>query len=159
MICNPFFGIRAAAANLDASRGNYTAAQFAADMPQFFGTEGTSLVPETLLGSMIDAANASISPDRWGEYWRQAVGLYVAHRASIYLKTALPAGSSAAAVVAAAAPAPAVKSVTLGDTSVSYSDQVVTDAAAEWGSWATTTYGLQLIDLAKLVGMGGMYVI
>ena len=40
-----FFGVRAAAANIGGSPGDYTAEQFQQDYPQFFNAEGQPLVP------------------------------------------------------------------------------------------------------------------
>ena len=74
-----FFGVRAAAANIVGSPGDYTLAEFQADYPQFFNKEGESLLPETMLNEIINMANNSILPERWGSSWRYAVGLYVAH--------------------------------------------------------------------------------
>lgn len=44
-----FYGVRAAAANLGNSAGNYTAEQFQEDFPQFFTGLGESLLPRTML--------------------------------------------------------------------------------------------------------------
>ena len=88
-----FWGVRAAAANIaDGSRGQYTAEMFQADFPQFYSkaTEeapAASLVPEAQLAMFIAEANGAISPERWGEGWRYAAGLYVAHQASLFLRT------------------------------------------------------------------------
>ena len=81
-----FYGVRAAAANIGQSRGNYTAEQFRQDFPQFFNADGVSLVPETMLSEIINMANACVQPDKWLESWRYAVGLYVAHYATLYLR-------------------------------------------------------------------------
>ena len=43
-----FYGVRAAAANLGNSAGNYTAEQFQEDFPQFFTGLGESLLPRTI---------------------------------------------------------------------------------------------------------------
>ena len=74
-----FYGVRAAAANIGQSQGNYTAEQFQQDFPQFFTPDGVSLVPETMLAEIINMATACVQPDKWLESWRYAVGLYVAH--------------------------------------------------------------------------------
>ena len=82
-----FFGVRAAAANLGHGKGNYTLEQFQEDYPQFFNAEGNFLGSMTMLQEIINMANLSIQPDRWGESWRYAVGLYVAHYATLSLRS------------------------------------------------------------------------
>lgn len=47
----------------------------------------------------------------------------------------------------------------MGDTSIKYDNEAVTLAMARWGSWNATQYGQQLISMARMIGMGGMYVI
>ena len=49
--------------------------------------EGLPLVPQTQLQSIIDMANVSIQPDKWLQAWRYGVGLYVAHYATLSLRT------------------------------------------------------------------------
>ena len=90
--------------------------------------------------------------------WRYAAGLYLAHFAAMYLKTYAPASSGAAQAAAKAQPAGVIKSATMGDTSVSYDNSAVTIGTEKWGSWNATQYGQQLATLARLVGMGGMWI-
>ena len=61
-------------------------------------------------------------------------------------------------VAAAAQPAGVIKSATLGDTQISYDNSAVTIGTEKWGSWNATQYGQQLATLARLVGMGGMWI-
>ena len=82
-----FFGVRAAAANIGQAVGSYTAEMFQEDFPQFFNKEGTCLLPATMLEQLIDQANRAIQPDKWLDGWRYAAGLYVAHCATLYLRT------------------------------------------------------------------------
>ena len=82
-----FFGVRAAAANVSHGKGDYTLEQFQEDYPQFFNAEGNFLGSMTMLQEIINMANLSIQPDRWGESWRYAVGLYVAHYATLSLRS------------------------------------------------------------------------
>ena len=82
-----FYGVRAAAANIGSGApGNYTAEQFQEDFPQFFNAEGQPLLPAAMLAEIIRMANTAVQPDRWGESWRYAVGLYVAHYVTLYLR-------------------------------------------------------------------------
>ncbi len=166
-----FMAARAAAANVPppGEQGSYTPAMFYADFPQFTkrippeeesGEERVeSLTPEDILDMFVDQANDSVLPSRWGSMWRYAAGLYTAHFAALYLKTWSPGSDNAGQAAGGAAQAGAVKSATMGDTSISYDNSAVTAGTEKWGSWNATQYGSQLVTMARLVGMGGMYAI
>lgn len=121
--------------------------------------EPSSLVPEAMLGLFISQANDSVLPSRWGSMWRYAAGLYVAHFSAMYLKTWSDGSASAAGVAASAGQPGAVKQATMGDTSISYDNAAVTAGTEKWGAWNSTQYGQQLVTMARMAGMGGVYVI
>lgn len=154
-----FFGVRAAAANIGAGTGAYTEEMFRADFPQFFNTEGAPLLPETMLGEFIAQANASIQPDKWLTGWRYACGLYVAHYATLYLRTYAESSATPAQAAATGATIGVVAAATLGDTSVQYDTAALTKATEDWGDLNATQYGQLLATRARLAGMGGSYVI
>lgn len=154
-----FFGVKAAAANIGQSQGNYTAEQFQQDFPQFFSPDGVSLVPCSMLTEIINMANASVQPDKWLESWRYAVGLYVAHYATLYLRTYAQSSPTAAQAAASGALVGVVKSATLGDSSVSYDTSALTKGTENWGDLNATTYGQMLANRAKLIGAAGSYAI
>ena len=70
-------------------------------------------------------------------------------------------GSPKAASQAAASGAlvGVVKSAQLGDSSVSYDTDALTRATADWGDLNATQYGQMLAARARLIGMGGSYVL
>lgn len=154
-----FYGVRAAAANIGQSQGNYTAEQFQQDFPQFFSPDGVSLVPCSMLTEIINMANASVQPDKWLESWRYAVGLYVAHYATLYLRAYAQSSPTAAQAAASGALVGVVKSATLGDSSVSYDTSALTKGTENWGDLNATTYGQMLANRAKLIGAAGSYAI
>ena len=162
---NPqFYGVRGMAANIGQTQGDYTVEMFQEDFPQFFtaATEGSPavcLVPTTMLTEIINMANACVQPDKWLESWRYAVGLYVAHYATLYLRTYAPSNTTPQQAAASGALVGVVKSATLGDSSVSYDTTAVTKGTEDWGDLNSTTYGQMLANRAKLVGMGGTYAI
>lgn len=163
----PYFAAaKAIAANIPqpGEKGNYTAEMFQTDYPQFFKTETTedgetvtSLIPDGMLEEFINLANDSVLPSRWGSMWRIAAGLFVAHFGALYLKTYKPSSDNPAQVGNDAAQVGVVKSATMGDTSVSYDNSAVTAGTEKWGTWNATQYGAQLVTMARMVGMGGMY--
>ena len=159
-----FYGVRGAAANIGQTQGNYTAEMFQQDFPQFFtaATEtepAACLVPETMLNELIAMANACVQPDKWLESWRYAAGLYVAHYATLYLRTYAESSPSAAQAAATGALVGVVKSATLGDSSVSYDTTALTKGTEDWGDLNATTYGQMLANRAKLIGAAGSLVI
>lgn len=149
-------------------QGSYTISAFLEDFPQFcqeykaVGSEETQrkcLVPESMLQVFAEQANDSVLPSRWGSMWRYAAGLYVAHFSAMYLKTYVPASQNAGQAAGNAEQKGVVKTVAMGDTSVSYDNSAVTAGTEKWGSWNATQYGSQLVTMARMVGMGGMYAI
>lgn len=154
-----FYGVRAAASNIGQSQGNYTAEQFQEDFPQFFNAEGVCLVPTTMLTEIITMANACVQPDKWLESWRYAVGLYVAHYSTLYLRPYAASNETPQQAAASGALVGVVKSATLGDSSVSYDTSAITQGTEDWGDLNATTYGQMLANRAKLIGAAGSYVI
>jgi hypothetical protein len=147
-------------------KGDYTADMFEADFPQFYKktvVEGVatyeSLLPSAMLDSFIELANDSVMPSRWGSQFRYAAGLFVAHWVSLYLKTYQDGSNSAAEVASKAGQAGNVSSATMGDTSISYDNSAINEGSAKWGTWNATQYGAQLATMARMLGIGGTYVI
>ena len=166
-----FHGLISAAANMPqpGELGTYTKEMFLTDFPQFtkkqVSQEGesesqvASLVPDPMLQVFIDNGNASILPTRYGKIWRYAAGLYVAHFSALYLKTYSDGSVTPARAAATGQQAGLVKEATMGDTTIRYDNEAITEASAKWGSWNATQYGQQLVTMARMIGMGGMYVI
>jgi len=154
-----FFGVRAAAANIGHGTGGYTVEMFRADFPQFFQDNGTGLVPETMLEEFIRQANAAIQPDKWTDGWRYACGLYAAHQATLYLRTFAESSATPAEAAATGALVGVMRSAKLGQDSVTYDTDPLTKATESWGDLNATQYGQLLATKARLVGMGGTYVI
>lgn len=169
----PFNGLKASAANIPLSneKGTYTKEIFLNDFPQFTkiqepeseetaaDPEAVSIIPEAILQVFINNANSSILPSRYCDIWRYAAGLYTAHFSALYLKTYSEGSASPARAAASGQQAGLVSEATMGDTSIKYDNEAITAAMAKWGSWNSTQYGQQLVSMARLIGMGGMYVI
>ena len=154
-----FFGVKAAAANIGTGVGDYTVEQFREDYPQFFNSEGHFLGSLPMLEQIIQMANVSIQPDKWLDSWRYAVGLYVAHYATLSLRGYAASNETPQQAAASGALVGMVKSATLGDASVTYDTAAITAGTEDWGDLNSTTYGQILANRAKLIGMSGTYVI
>lgn len=150
-----FFGIRGRASNIvDEGNQRYTSDMFFADFPAFAGKIGT-----TMLDQYIDMANDAVQEGRWFKKWRYACGLYVAHYATLYIRSVPQSASSPEAAIAGGSVIGIVSSTSLGDASVSYDTSAITEGTRQWGSWNSTSYGQMLITEAKLLGLGGAFVI
>lgn len=154
-----FCGVRAAAANLGCGAAPYTAEMFREDFPQFFDAEGACHVPPVMLQEFLRQASEAIQPDKWGGGWRFAAGLYAAHLATLYLRTYAPSTATPGQAAGSGALVGVVKSAALGDSSVSYDTSALTKATEDWGDLNATQYGQMLATRARLVGLGGSYVI
>lgn len=154
-----FRGVIAAASNINQELGDYTKCMFMEDFPQFFDGAGDPLLPETMLDQFIYMARASITPDRWFEQWRYASGLYVAHYATLYLRTFKEFSNSPTGAADSGALTGVVKRATLGDSSVEYDTSSVMKATESWGDLNATQYGQLLASRARLVALGGSYVL
>lgn len=164
-----FDSVKSVAANISNSgeRGSYTSEMFCCAFPQFTKCvpaenqeqDRECLVPEPMLSVFIKNANSSVLPSRWGDMWEYAAGLYVAHFAAMYLNTYADSSNSVKDVAVGSQPVGVVKSASMGDSSISYDNSAITSATEKWGSWNSTQYGQQLVTQARLIGMGGMYVI
>ena len=142
--------------------GAYTEAMFLEDYPPFKNkTTGANFVPQAIMNSFLAMANDIVSPDRWGDMWRFGVGVFVAHYATLYLRTIQNNPEGSANITAAAGSGQLfgiITSASLGDASVSYDTNAATNSTMDWGQWNLTAYGQQYASLAKMFCIGGSYV-
>lgn len=109
-------------------------------------------VPIVVLNAYVFLASASLIQARWLSQWQIAMALFIAHWATLYLKSDGGASQTVQQVAAALATGIQV-SKSVGDVSVSYQP---VQGIASWGAWNLTSYGQQLATLARLVGSGPM---
>ena len=89
--------------------------------------------------------------------WQVGMSLFVAHFATLYLQsTSLTDSPTAAQVANAGVSKGILVSKSVGDVSSSY-QSIVSDING-WAAWKLTSFGQQLITMARLVGMGGSYI-
>lgn len=115
----------------------------------------TLVVPTVVMQTYINLATASLSSIKWGEIWHIAMGLYVAHFLTLYLRSEGNAGVTPNAIAKSGLEAGIAVSSSAGDVSKSIQLAPGLEAFAAWGQ---TTYGTQLATFAKVVGMGPMYI-
>jgi hypothetical protein len=139
----------------------YTVRMFVEDFPQFRDAHARNrcVIPRGVIDTFIAAARDALQPPRWGAKWRYATGLYVAHMSAMYLATYAPEGAKPAEIAKSGQSSGLLTSMTFGDVSVSYDRAIMTEATKTWGAWNATVYGQQLVTEARLIGMGGAFVI
>ena len=135
------------------SNPSYTKEDFQRDFPQF--TE--EICEKIPLESLISLANGMLAYDIWLEKWRYAMGLATAHFAILQLSQGQNPAGTVEGLIAAGKATGIAASKSVGDVSVSY-DLGANENLKEWGSFANTIYGQQLITLARIVGVGGSFV-
>jgi hypothetical protein len=160
-----FSGLPGSASNVVAGNVTaYTRGMFLKDFPQFAkrkeggGASHVSLIPHPALSQFIAMANGAIQEARWFEKWRWAMGLYVAHYAVLYLSGYADGSANVTAAANSGAALGLVESADLGNASVSYDTKSVAAATEKWGALNATTYGQLLATEARLVGMGGSFI-
>jgi hypothetical protein len=132
----------------------YTLADFRSVYPQYTD----NIVPDAVIQAYIDLANACILQVRWHSAWKIAMGLFIAHYLTLYLKGAAPAGSDAGTVASYGQPSGMNTSEAVGDVSAGIDYSSVANDLQGWAAWKLTIYGQQLATMAKLYGKGGMYI-
>ncbi len=131
----------------------YTKEDFKADFPQF----AEEICAKLPLTNFINMANGMLAYDKWLDNWRYAMGLAIAHFAILQLEIGQNPTGTAAGLISAGKAKGITASKSVGDVSVSY-DLGANETLKEWGSFANTAYGQNLITLARMVGVGGAFV-
>ena len=112
----------------------------------------TPLVPFSVLTAYAALASSRLPSAKWGQNWLFGMALFISHFATLWLKTEgnsqLPAGAAAASALQVGIKV----SKNVGGESVGY--QPVTTGFESWGMWQGTDYGVQLIEIASMVGWG-----
>jgi hypothetical protein len=133
------------------------------------------LVPVPVVQIYIALAQACVQFNRWLEAWQVAMGWFVAHYLTLYLRTEGEiattlngfgqggfgdggfGGNTNIAQIAASGLA---RGVTIAKSSqdVSVTNDLLLNDWGSWGAWNETAYGKQLITMAKSIGFGPMYI-
>lgn len=125
-----------------------TPASLRAQFPAF---RDASRYPDAQVSFYVGLGYKLTSPDAWGELQDEGVTLFVAHYLAV---DALAARSGVGGV-----PGTGVGVVNSGSVDkVSYGRDVSSVAEAGGGHWNMTTYGLQYLRLARMVGAGPVQV-
>ena len=112
-------------------------------------------IPPAVLQMYINLASACIQIGRWFEYWPLAMAWFVAHFATLYLRSEGNVGSTAGQIAASGLTRGIMVTKSAGNVSAQIEVPKGLDAFA---AWTSTEYGIQLATAAKGIGIGGMYI-
>lgn len=113
-------------------------------------------LPTAVMVMYINLASASLAQSLWCEKWYLAMGLYVAHFCTLYLRSEANPGCSATQVAASGLQKGIL--ISRGTGPLSGSIQVPSGLEG-WGSWTETGYGSQLVSDAKVIGSAPFFVL
>lgn len=151
-LTNPFATISAAGNVPLLDNPTYTAEMFYIVYPAFKGK-----ISDELLAMFISMAMVSVNQARWGEeWWPFGMANFIAHWVTLNMEASQNPTCSAAGIIANARAQGLVASKTVGNLSISYDFSQVDFNG--WPMYKTTTYGRQFASIARLLGMGGMYI-
>ena len=119
--------------------------------PQF-----ETVLPEEIIQMYLDFAHRCIKYRRWKNGFQIAISLFTAHFCTLYLQSF--SDSTAQSVINAEQSKGLVASKAVDGVSISYDYATALQGLSEWGGWTMTTYGTQLVMLAKLYSKG-MFVV
>lgn len=121
-------------------------AQFRLDFPEF---ADDAVYTDHMVNFWAGIGVELIDLDRWGNLFTQGQSLFVAHNLVIQRRNMSGAASGGSGMSFGV-----VSSKSVGSVSVSYDNSLVVMPNA--GQWALTVYGLQYLQLARMIGVGGV---
>lgn len=118
-------------------------------------TAPNTLIPQAVLQLYINLASSQLVQGKWGvALWPVAMGWFVAHYATLYLRSEGSVGTTAGQVAASGLTRGVMVSKSAGGVSATIQ---VPQGLEDWGAWTSTEYGVQLATAAKVVGTGMLY--
>ncbi len=114
---------------------------------------GPPLVPVPVINAYIALASASLVFNRWLDTWMLAIALFTAHFVDLYLRSQGNCSSSCAQAATAGLKSGITIGVSAGGVSQTLKPVPGID---EWGQWAQTAAGVQLIQFARAMGAGSV---
>lgn len=164
-----FIGVTGGASNIIVG-GNpaYSVADFLTIYPKFGPSDyfidgdvnpspiGAWIVPGVVIEMYINLASSCLSYNRWIDQWSYGMSLFIAHYCTMWLQSEGSPGSTAKQIAESGMSKGVKISKSAGDVSLSIDPLV--NGWESWGQWNLTTYGKQLISMAKMIGYGIMYI-
>lgn len=123
------------------------AAKFRADFPEF---SDATKYPNAIVNFWLDLAGKTLPPDRWCDYLDAGTELFVAHNLALAAKNQ---ASAAVGGVPGEVKGP-LTGKSVDKVSASYDAGSV--AIKDGGFFNLTTYGIQFLQLSRMIGSGGI---
>ena len=141
----------------------YAVSDFFAIYPQFGSFDitqtppvYTGLIPQPVVVVFINLASACLQQGRYQDSWSFCMALFIAHYCTLYLQTIQNSSPGDAATVYSTGLAKGIAvAKSVGPVSVSYQPL---QGFEDWGAWNLTVFGLQLIQLARVIAPGILWV-
>lgn len=121
--------------------------QFVTDFPEF---DNTTMYPTDVIAFQIGIATLLLNANRWGSMLNYGIELYVAHNLVL---AAQAAEDSAVGNTPGEMTGPTSEK---GVDKVSISFDTQSAALTDGGFWNLTRYGVQYLQLARMMGAGGI---
>jgi hypothetical protein len=112
-------------------------------------------IPPAVLQMYINLASACLQSARWFDYWPIAMAWFVAHFATLYLRSEGNVGTTPGQIAASGLTKGIMVTKSAGNVSAMIE---VPKGLDEWGHWTESEYGIQLSSTAKIIGWGFMYI-
>jgi hypothetical protein len=133
----------------------YLTSDFLSVYPQF-GDD--AIISTDIIQLYIDLANACIKEARWHKSWKIAMGLFVAHWCTLWLRSTASASDGKDAIIQAGQTQGIITTESVDGVSYSMDINAALSDLQGYGAWKTTDYGVQLATLAKIYGKGMMLI-
>ncbi len=120
---------------------------FRESMPMFADTD---LYPTAQFNFYLNMGKKLLPESRWDDLLDEGLTFFVAHYLTLYLRSmdAVDIGGDAGHVVG--------NETSKSVDGVSYSVDVSSVSLADAGQWNQTTFGIQFLQLARMIGVGGV---
>jgi len=136
----------------------FTVDNFKALYPHFFD-EDTCKIPVGALNNFIKMADGAVKKSRYKSVWEMCMGLFIAHHVTLYMQSMVVIPNADNSAIAAAGQAKGlISSKSVDGVSIAYDYSQTLSDLNGWGSWKSTTYGVQFASYARIYNMGGMYI-
>lgn len=121
--------------------------QFRTDFPEF---ADTTQYPDAVVNLWLSVGVLSLPVDRWDTLYNIGLELFTAHHLTIASKNT---GAASAGGVPGSVQGP-IASKSVDKVSVSYDAGAV--SLTDGGFWNMTSYGIQFLQMARMIGAGGI---
>lgn len=138
---------------------SYAVGDYLSVYPQFGqDVNGNYVIPQAIVQLYIDLANACIKQARWHNAWSIAMGLFVAHWCTLWIRSSASPNDVKDSIVQAGQTQGIITTESVDGVSYSMDINSAMEDLKGYGMWKTTDFGAQLATLSTVYGKGMMLV-